>query len=125
MSGRQVAEAFLQEHEPDDKHDGADGGLVHDGPDERDEAEPREEDESDAVKETLAPGTRDARSSVDVRSRPWRKERQTVTGGEEGGKERGRGRAYSFVVYVDRLAIIDHASLRDGSTVPDSNRDTP
>ena len=53
MPGRQEAEALLEEHEADEQHDGADRGLVHDAPDEGDQAEPRQEEVDEAVDQAV------------------------------------------------------------------------
>ena len=48
----QKTEAFANQRKTHKEHDGSDGWLVHDGPDQRHKAEPRQEHEQDAVDET-------------------------------------------------------------------------
>lgn len=49
MPGGQQAKALLRERESNDQHDGANRLLVYDGPDQGDQAEPRQEEVDDAV----------------------------------------------------------------------------
>lgn len=51
MPGGEEPEALLEKHEPDEQHDGADGGLVDDAPDQGDQAEPRQEEVHHSVDE--------------------------------------------------------------------------
>lgn len=80
MSGRQKAKALLHERESDEQNDGTDRLLVYHGPDEGDQAEPRQEEVEDAVDET-ASTTRDMSGRVDNRGK--------ANGAPRGGRKRG------------------------------------
>ncbi len=51
VPGGKEAEALLEEHQTDEQHDGTDGGLVDDAPDQGDQAEPRQEQVHHSVDE--------------------------------------------------------------------------